>query len=68
MEGKRLRTLTFEILKTINNINPKFMKDIFKPKSNAKISSFNIILNACKTTKSGSKGLRAPCQNLFLKI
>ena len=43
MEGKHLRTLGSEIFKTINNINPKFMKNIFKSKNNAKIRPFNII-------------------------
>ena len=30
MEIKRLRTLELEILKTLNNLNPNFMKGIFK--------------------------------------
>ena len=32
MEIKRLRILTTEILKTVNNLNPNYMKDIFTPK------------------------------------
>ena len=32
-----------------------FKKDIFKPESNAKISPFDIIVNACKTTKFDNK-------------
>ena len=29
MEIKRLRTLALEVFKTINNLNPAYMKDIF---------------------------------------
>ena len=29
MEAKRLRTMVYEIFKTLNNLNPVFMKDIF---------------------------------------
>ena len=29
MEVKRLRTLALEVFKTLNNLNPDFMKDIF---------------------------------------
>ena len=29
MEIRRLRTLALEIFKTVNNLNPDFMKDIF---------------------------------------
>ena len=45
MEDKRLRTLAIDTFGTINNVNPKFMKDIFKPKSNAKIRPFEVIVN-----------------------
>ena len=43
MEIKRLRTLTTEIFKTISNINPSCMKNIFTPKTNAKIRPHDII-------------------------
>ena len=43
MEGKCFKTLASEIFKTINNINPKFMKNTFKSKNNAKIRPFDII-------------------------
>ena len=32
MEVKRLRILAVEIFKTINNLNPRFMQNIFPPK------------------------------------
>ena len=36
MKIKKLRTLATEVFKTINNINPLHMKNIFTPKTNAK--------------------------------
>ena len=36
MKIKRLQTLATEVFKTINNINPLYMKNIFTPKTNAK--------------------------------
>ena len=43
MEIERLRTLATGIFKTINNINPSYIKDIFTPKTNAKIRPHDII-------------------------
>ena len=37
MEIKRLQTLATEIFKIMNNINPSYKKNIFTPKTNAKI-------------------------------
>ena len=34
MDFKLLRALKVEIFMTMNNNNPKFIKDIFKPKRN----------------------------------
>ena len=36
MEIRRLRTLAVEIFKTVNKINPPYMKNIFTRKENAK--------------------------------
>ena len=35
MKVKRLRTLVTKIFKTINNINPSYMKNMFTPKTKA---------------------------------
>ena len=45
MEIKRLRTLTAEIFKTINNINPNFIRDIFTPKRDPKSDLMTSLLN-----------------------
>ena len=44
MEIKRLRTLATDIFKTINSINLSYMKNIFIPKTNAKLRPDIIIL------------------------
>ena len=43
MEIRRLRTLAVEIFTTLNEINPPYMKNIFKPKENAKVRQNDII-------------------------
>ena len=55
MQVKRLRMVLVEILKTINNMDPKFVKSIFKPVSNAKIRPFDMIYNIRKDTKFAIK-------------
>ena len=44
MEIKRLRTLATQIFKTINNIDPSYMKNIFIPRSNPKNRPHDIIV------------------------
>ena len=43
MEIKRLRNLATEIFKTVNNLNPSFMKDIFTSKEDAKVRPSNML-------------------------
>ena len=43
MEIKRLRNLATEIFKTVNNLNPSFMKNIFTSKENARVRPNNIV-------------------------
>ena len=43
MEIKRLQTLATEILKTISNISPSYIKNIFIAKTNTKIQPHDII-------------------------
>ena len=52
METKRLRTTVYEIFKTLNNLNPVFMKDIFhySPKH-------NLYIHIQNKTKFGNKSL-----------
>ena len=59
MEIKRLRTLAGEIFKATNNINPSYMKNIFTPKTNAKIRPHDIIVRHHNTATYGNKSLTA---------
>ena len=58
MEIKRLRTLVKEF-KTISDINPSFMKDIFTPKRDPKIRPFDILVKHNKPAKYDDKSLIA---------
>ena len=42
MEVKRLRNLVLEIFKTMNHLNPEYMKDIFYKTTNLTLRPFNI--------------------------
>ena len=57
MEIKRIRTLAIEIFKTVNNMNPSFMKNIFSPKTDARVRPNNIIVKAHNSATYGDKSL-----------
>ena len=59
MEVKHLRTLALEIFKTLNNLNPEYMKEIFYKTTNLTHRPFNIKVNQNNTTKYGNKSLRS---------
>ena len=44
METKLLRFLALKIFKTVNNLNPNYMKDIFTPKLHTKVRPNDILL------------------------
>ena len=49
MEIRRLRTLAVEIFKTLNEINPHYMKNICTPKENAKVRQNDIIVKLLRS-------------------
>ena len=53
MEIKRLRNLATEIFKTVNNLNPSFMKNIFTSKENAKARPNNIVIKSHNSATYG---------------
>ena len=57
MEIKRLRSLTLEIFKTINDLNASFMKSIFSAKLNARVRPNDILVKARKSATFGDKNL-----------
>ena len=62
METKRLRTMVYEIFKTLNNLNPVFMKNIFHYSPNVTHKKHNLYIHIQNTTKFGNKSLRALVQ------
>ena len=59
MEIRRLRTLAIEIFKTLNEINPPYMKNIFRPKENAKVRQNDIIVKRTNTSRFSAQSLRS---------
>ena len=58
MEIKRLRVLAIEIFKTVNNLNPNYMKDIFTPKLHPKVRPNDILVKHHNTITYGTKSLK----------
>ena len=59
MEVKRLRKLALEKLKTLNNLSPEYMKEIFYETTNLTHRTFNIKVNQNNTTKYVNKSVRS---------
>ena len=58
MEVKRLRTLGLEVFKTLNNLNPAFMEEIFHRTRWLTPRPNNIQVNVYKTAKYSDKSLK----------
>ena len=58
MEVKRLRTLALELLKTLNNMNPEYMKEIFH-KTAFTTLDLNLEVNENHVTKYRNKSLKS---------
>ena len=59
MEIKRLRNLATEIFKTVNKLNPTFMKNLFTSKENARVRPNNIVVKRHNSATYGDKSLMA---------
>ena len=59
VEIQRLRTLAVKIFKTLNEINPPYIKNIFTPKENAKVRQNDIIIKRINTSRFGTQSLRS---------
>ena len=68
METKRLRTMVYEIFKTLNNLNPVFMKDIFHYSPNVTHKKHNLYIHTQNTTKFGNKSPRAFGANIWKRL
>ena len=58
MEVKRLKTLALEVFKTLNNMNPEYMKEIFHKTAFLTHRARNLEVNENHATKHGNKSLR----------
>ena len=57
MEIKRLKTLATEIFKTLNDINPNYMKEIFYLSLHETYKKFDLFIHRRDTTKYGNHSL-----------
>ena len=44
MKVRRIKTLAIEIFKTGNELNPSFMKNIFRSKTNSRVRPFDLLV------------------------
>ena len=58
MEVKHLRTVGLKVFKTLNNLNPPFMEEIFHRTKWLTHRANNIQVNVHKTVKNDGKSLR----------
>ena len=58
MEIKRLRNLALEVFRTINDINPEYMKDIFIKNTSSLSNPNNLKVHYHRTSKYGDKSLK----------
>ena len=58
MQIKRIKKLSIEKFKTVNNLNPDFMKNIFTGKQNARARPRNLLTSSHKTVTYGDKSLK----------
>ena len=58
MEISRMRTLALEIFKTLNNLNPTFMKNIFNLSPHCTHRKHDIFVHPRKTVNYGNKSLK----------
>ena len=64
----KLRTLGVKIFKSLNEINPHYMKDIFRPKENAKVKQNEIIFKHIYTSKFGTQSLSSLSPKIWNKL
>ena len=58
MKIQWLRVVATEIFKTVNNLNPNYIKNIFTPKLHPKVRSSDILAKHHNTITYGTKSLK----------
>ena len=51
MKIRRIKTLAIKIFKTVNELNPHFMKTIFTSKTNSRVRPFDLLVKSRNTKK-----------------
>jgi len=59
IEIRKLKFLTIEIFKTINNLNPSFMKEIFTLNTRGDFTRNKLVVKTQRTKKYGTNTLRS---------
>ena len=59
MKIRKIKRLAIEIFKTVNELNPNFMKTIFTSKTNSRSRPIDLLVKNRNTEKYGSKSLLA---------
>ena len=59
IEVRKLRFLSVEIFKTINNLNPSYMKEIFTLNTTRDVSRNKLLVKTQNTKKYGTDSLRS---------
>ena len=59
MEIRRMRTLALEVFKTLNDLNPKFMKEIFNFSPHCSHRKRDIFVHSRNTVNYGNKSLKS---------
>ena len=58
MQIKRMKQLAIEIFKTVNNLNPDFMKNIFTSKQNAWVCPHDLLVRSDNVATYGDKSFK----------
>ena len=58
MQIKRIKQLAIEIFKTVNNLNPDFMKNIFTSKQNPRVRPHDFLVRSHKTETYSDKSFK----------
>ena len=68
MEVNNFRTLAFEIFKTINDLNPPFMKEIFSRNTNSERNGTKLLVKMLNTKKYGLDTLKVLGPKIWNKL
>ena len=53
-----MKQLAIEIFKTVNNLNPDFMKNVFTSKQNARVRPCDLLVRSHNTATYGDKSIK----------